>query len=541
MTGVKRKHVSIFGGVEESESSESSSQVTIPTIETKRHGDSSGQRSPNERSSHSLTPISGAVSSQEPESSDAGVIVGQDAELRAYRELMENLSALESSNLTRHLVSHYQNTGRSKSTFVSPQVAWPMEPDVVPRSSSQVWPDSILPPSDWRPSAELQETVFAVMLKQARIQWQQRETDVEDESEETASDHSSSQSSKIQKTDSEPSKQSAFKPESPPEASARAASSPSTTDSSRSSARPASDLMENIDDRQSSVITTTDASTVKPRNSKSDYPVFSADDGRSSQMLNPSIRNVLFSVDQVLMGLHKSNNRTYRWQKSRAGGPEDSSTRVHATSKGADVGESRKRPRRDQFRLRDWSHVMGVAARAGVAADVISRASARCAATFGESMEFSVLEEHLANQPPKLVSFSPGDFNDATTAAEKLSQESEPFTWDKEDGCPFQKCKFYRKRALTPKAKKDIVQHLRKIHGWVLRDGLEKLSEMVRDSLDSEFGNGVHLDGYMQSLPAKTRYNEPKKLQKSGTVERADDQEDSEPPDDRMEDVRDGT
>lgn len=82
--------------------------------------------------------------------------------------------------------------------------------------------------------------------------------------------------------------------------------------------------------------------------------------------------------------------------------PPRKSRRRQARARSSD-GEYWLEKKLDRFNLRDWSDVMGAAALAGFDADVIERATRRCANLFGQGMEMHTIDEHVRVQTKRYV------------------------------------------------------------------------------------------------------------------------------------------
>ncbi|PKY02082.1 hypothetical protein P168DRAFT_292190 [Aspergillus campestris IBT 28561] len=180
-------------------------------------------------------------------------------------------------------------------------------------------------------------------------------------------------------------------------------------------------------------------------------PAVQADDDLSRQQLCPITRNVLTQLDRLLMGLHharqsglaaddsasepptdaesiasgtsspkkrtaisaersQSRGRKRTRRASRGGASTGTrsrsvhtshahsarasksrdSTRSRGRSPGSDRGRSRSRVR---LGVRDWSEVLGVASMLGLPSAAVMRTSQRCAALFGEDMSFQTFKE----------------------------------------------------------------------------------------------------------------------------------------------------
>lgn len=167
--------------------------------------------------------------------------------------------------------------------------------------------------------------------------------------------------------------------------------------------------------------------------SEEDEPVFSADDDRARQLLQPAIRHILTQFDDLLGGLHEarvayalkgddSRSRS-RSRLSVTQTTTDDEQFIQSGSRAASVKRGRKRKRalsesrhtgkeqssrsrgrsatkksekrRQQYALRDWSDVMGMALLKGWNTQTVARASERCARLFGQNMAFRTFHQGI--------------------------------------------------------------------------------------------------------------------------------------------------
>ncbi|KAF9888765.1 hypothetical protein FE257_008340 [Aspergillus nanangensis] len=286
-------------------------------------------------------------------------------------------------------------------TFLPPKrwAAWPVPPNEVPRRNElrqddEIWTLRMHP--DPRPSADLEESVTAVLVKRAKEMFNARDWHV---------------------VRSTPQQKGAIAPH------------PGTQE--ESAAEPDMKSDPDSDVEQASL-----------------RPVVQADDSQSHKQLLPITRNIITDLDRLLMGLHHgrkagvapddssasewqsdtasiaSGSSASRWKEGRAMSEESrgsqsrgrkrirkSSTHGMSTSgrsqksfassranssrsRGRSVGSDSKRPS-SNFRLglRDWSEVVGVASMVGLPPTVVMRTAQRCAALFGEDMAFQTFRE----------------------------------------------------------------------------------------------------------------------------------------------------
>lgn len=317
------------------------------------------------------------------------------------REVYEGLLESRARDLAAHLYNSYTIRTQSKrapeasqdpgdasgqENFTVPKRwgAWPMPPSRVPRPDETARqllddPDTLRMPPDPRPSAELEESIIASMMKIAKENFTAREWDFDE-----------LKNSRAKKTDD-------------PDA---------MTDDEKKEAAP------------------TDATFLRP--------VIQADDDISRRQLRPLARNVITQVDRLLMGLHRSMKHRVQGGDSScdsATEPEDDTSRSRSKRMGASRSQSRGRKRarrrsrngspapqgedqrmhiashsrgrsrtsrnsdddeppvRSKLALRDWSEVMGLASMIGLPSEAVMRASKRCADLFGQDMTFRNLHE----------------------------------------------------------------------------------------------------------------------------------------------------
>ncbi|KAE8355611.1 RNA polymerase I-specific transcription initiation factor-domain-containing protein [Aspergillus coremiiformis] len=342
------------------------------------------------------------------------------------RQNAEALEDIRARDLAAHLYNAYALRVRARDlarrateagepvdetmSFAPPKrwAAWPMSAAEVPRGNEhirrgedKVWTLKMQP--DPRPSAELEESLMAVMLKDAKETFQAR----------TWEDKLSSVQ---QWATSQPDMQ----------------GNPATDEEQKSD----SDFINEIQLR----------------------PAIQADDERSRHQLRPLTRNILTQFDELLMALHNARNNgvgaddssASEWQtdtesiasssssrkkriintridRSQSRGRKRTrrssvkigssqprshsghvaserassrlSSRRSSISRGRSAGSDRKRSASYlRLGLRDWSEVLGVASMIGFPSAVVMRSSQRCAALFREDMEFRCFKEGTLQQ-----------------------------------------------------------------------------------------------------------------------------------------------
>ncbi|GKZ20781.1 hypothetical protein AbraIFM66951_003083 [Aspergillus brasiliensis] len=325
-------------------------------------------------------------------------------------------------NIARRATETGEQLVDEMDTFAPPKrwAAWPLPSAEVPRPDEEIrrglddaWTLRMQP--DPRPSAELEESVMAFLLRTAKERFRAREWDYQ---EKPLTSHRRIRSASQHETQDES----------------------TAWESEREGA---------------------DGVPLRP--------AVQTDDDKSRRQLRPLTRNILSQFDDLLMGLHRArkggvaadDSSASDWQtdtesvisgsssprkrkvgsqrersqsrgrkrtrrSSWKGGSSDTRSRsTHVSdepessvysssqatsgyrsqsqhssrSRGRSVGSDRRRsPSRVRLGIRDWSEVLGVASMIGWPPAVVMRTAQRCAALFGEDMAFQVLKEGKVKQ-----------------------------------------------------------------------------------------------------------------------------------------------
>ena len=313
-----------------------------------------------------------------------------------YRKLIaqekgvyESLAFNRSRNLANHLYNAFVLRHPSKAlkteneedgevaTFERRWVAWPMPAATVPCPGESLYRkqadlDMYGRRADFRPSADLEESVIASMMNTAHERFRAREWDSE-----------------------------ALKPN-------REARSVDPNE-----------MVTSEDEKKND-----DHAIIS--GAQYHRPAIQSDDDISRRQLLPLSRNVISQVDKLLMGLHHSiRNRLDDLDSSddSATDEETSFSRSNGKRKGIGRRKSRNRGRDrkrvkmdhqdeepgdidqdtleadyrpstlDRMELRDWSEVMGIASMIGLPQNAVKRASRRCADLFNQDMTFRTFHE----------------------------------------------------------------------------------------------------------------------------------------------------
>jgi hypothetical protein len=305
---------------------------------------------------------------------------------------------------------------------------WPLRPTTVPRKQQQVWATSFTKSETWKPSRELEQCLFAFVLRTARTQW-------------TARDDSNGE---------------------PP---AKKLKVEMNHDSAESTDGYATEAEPTGTEEKKHALKTY-YHEIQP-----DPPVLSADDERSWRLLKPVVGSTISTLDKVLAVIYKSQ-------------------------KGSKENYGRDPSKRQNNRSPvDWSHILGLAAVAGVSSTAISRAATRCSAALNESMAFNLLCEEEASPkvgPPTI--YSPNDLHLHNPDARLIESISD---WNLEKGCPFKDCNWYGRRYWNKGSETNygpLQEHLRRTHKWYMG----RPSEL--DENLTGMSGGVHVDGFMQPI-----------------------------------------
>ena len=328
--------------------------------------------------------------------------------------------------------------------------AWPLPADDVPRKSEgfgkdalkdQTTDGTIRMPISWRPGADLDDEVMALMLRKAKERFVMR--------------------SKMQ-GDSSARPLSATRSPSQP----RSSPPVESRQSSVASEAPSRDSDREIDTTETEEFIT---------------PEFMIDDDEIKKLLGQSSRHILAIFDNMLMGLHR--NRQYHTSGSVVN-TNLANSRPHKRKRRSTTNETPPPPdlvdgTEDQEQAsgrnytkhpsgknpiypRDWSEVLGVASMTGWDQAVIDRAAKRCSALFGEQMLLRTMPEKAAGKAEdRLTMYTPEmipDFDvvDDMEVEEPSTSEAEVGFRCPKDSCP-QHHRLYEKRFM-------IRQHLRRVH-----------------------------------------------------------------------------
>lgn len=227
-------------------------------------------------------------------------------------------------------------------------------------------------------------------------------------------------------------------------------------------------------------------------------PAFLADDDEASRVLDPMVQHIMAKLDDLLRGLHKSNegrqpstHSTYRSRsrhrdsrsssrpvvprpKSRVQSLteddlEDNEDGNEADSNG-DQGAAAvsntiedepatqpTRKRKHPLNPRDWSEVLAIASLTGWDSNVVQRAAHRCANLFGETVGFGLLGDPAVAKPALVIE---QDHQDNVEGFSVKEESPQPTKWRY---CPVDTCK--RKNEPFREAWR-WREHLKRVHKY---------------------------------------------------------------------------
>ncbi|KAK4972798.1 hypothetical protein LTR42_006092 [Elasticomyces elasticus] len=265
-------------------------------------------------------------------------------------------------------------------------------------------------------------------------------------------------------------------------------------------------------------------------------PAFIVDDEEAGDIAKPMVRHILSKLDDILTGLHKSRAPASSSERGRSKVKRESSESDMHSEDGED-GESetstRSRSRRasqqprHELGQRDWSDVLGIASLAGWDQVVVDRAARRCASLFGESMDFRNMPETGVGQAlDTVVEYRPNMEPDVASDIE-AGTESEKSSGAQPDAmkwvyCAYEDCPRHHEGWPILKAWR-WREHLRRVHKLSkeqianVEEGIKHVSSPSASNSPktdaTEEGNiaetkdfevmmgGVHVDGFLEPIP----------------------------------------
>ncbi|PYH73780.1 uncharacterized protein BO88DRAFT_432142 [Aspergillus vadensis CBS 113365] len=325
-------------------------------------------------------------------------------------------------------------------TFAPPKrwTAWPLPSAEVPRPDEEVrkslddaWTLRMQP--DPRPSAELEESVMAFMLRTAKERFMAREWDYDSKPftshrrKRSASQHETQDESTAWESEREGADGAPLRP-----------TVQTDDDKSRRQLRPLTrNILSRFDDLLLGLHRARKGGAAADDSSASDWQtdtesVMSGSSSRKRKVNSQRDRSLSRGRKRTRRSSFKSGSSDARSRSTHVSSEPESSvysssqaTSRHRSlsqhssrSRGRSVGSDRRRSAsRIRLGIRDWSEVLGVASMIGWPPAVVMRTAQRCSALFGEDMAFQVLKEGHIKQ----------DIQDDDTKIWKYEEsESEP-------------------------------------------------------------------------------------------------------------------
>lgn len=326
--------------------------------------------------------------------------------------------------------------------------AWPLEPEIVPTGKETfgalddgLHRFTLRKEVHEKPSHDLEEQLFAVLLGRAKGLWHSRLNQDHQAHQDHKDDHDVATSSR--RTSRSVSRQANHAPDTHGNSSGSEAADQPPPSRQRSVSHLSSPMSSRLS--QTSAPTPVQYESTEEEDEDGGVPVFSADDDNSRRILQPTVRHILSNLDDLLMGLHRGRlGHYYKPQEHDTSGPSDGSITpsparlsrpratpppkrpkpaalnpavepedtampdVDATTKSPHLARSGpvspnaedtltqptvQRHGVHKLGIRDWSEVLGTAALIGWNPAVLERTAQRCTALFSESMTFRSLAE----------------------------------------------------------------------------------------------------------------------------------------------------
>ncbi|OJZ87292.1 hypothetical protein ASPFODRAFT_159845 [Aspergillus luchuensis CBS 106.47] len=325
-------------------------------------------------------------------------------------------------------------------TFAPPKrwTAWPLPSAEVPRPDEEVrkslddaWTLRMQP--DPRPSAELEESIMAFMLRTAKERFMAREWDYDSKPftshrrKRSASQHETQDESTAWESEREGADGVPLRP-----------TVQTDDDKSRRQLRPLTrNILSRFDDLLLGLHRARKGGVAADDSSASDWQtdtesVMSGSSPRKRKVNSQRDRSLSRGRKRTRRSSFKSGSSDARsrsthvssepessvYSSSQATSRHRSQSQHSSRSRGRSVGSDRRRSAsRIRLGIRDWSEVLGVASMIGWPPAVVMRTAQRCSALFGEDMAFQVLKEGKIKQ----------DIQDDDTKIWKYEEsESEP-------------------------------------------------------------------------------------------------------------------
>ncbi|KAF2738469.1 hypothetical protein EJ04DRAFT_428980 [Polyplosphaeria fusca] len=415
--------------------------------------------------------------------------------------------------------------GETQTELIPPKTwtAWPLPPSAVPEPAERFGRGEFEGEDDeWKigslkeqnASDELKEEILALMLRQARVQWEARESgdDTQDETEESTQRRGRSTSEVSGRTQS--------LGRGPEEA--LSGVDTSMHDVPESKADGSNDPADDDETKFARILGKRKYS--RPQQPKSAKPTVMSDDDRARRLLQPTVSSVLTHVDELASAIRRSRlnhlgrgassdasgsgmtsdaenprtDRRYRHDSDSASdygaehesGPASSSSSSDSKSSNATSSKRNKAP---QTGLMDWSEILGIASMIGWDKEAVARAAQRCATLFGESMSTRAFAENTTSQAiAEVVHYAPSSIPGSAATSPTDPPSKRPYFEKGTLRCPHTDCWGHEKEFQIPYR---VVEHIQRVHGYDPR---------INNSDNEERKHGgVHIDGFLQPIYAK--------------------------------------
>ncbi|RDI84996.1 hypothetical protein Vi05172_g4931 [Venturia inaequalis] len=202
-------------------------------------------------------------------------------------------------------------------------------------------------------------------------------------------------------------------------------------------------------------------------------PAFSADQDRTRDILQPTIRSIMSKVDALMTGLYHSrmNHRNHR----------SASHDANSIPSHQKCGSSPEGEKKEALGLRDWSEILGMASLTGWDPKVVRRAAERCSRLFGEGMAFADLDD--GGVSTKVCTYSPH--------VVPRFEEGEGEGWSLDTLlCPHEDCARHTRRF---DLRRRLRWHIKDVHDW----------DPQVERRPVEIVGGVHRDGFLRPIAAQ--------------------------------------
>lgn len=346
----------------------------------------------------------------------------------------ENLETAQSRDLAAHLYNSYMvrleskdNTrrfdedGEEKTSISKRWGAWPLPPSRVPRPNDHMkeWlndPDTIRMPPDPRPSAEMEESIIAIMTRITKENFLDRDWDydgIKMNKSKKSIDPDAMMDEEDEKVEKDEDDQKDLDPYADPSFLQPALQT--DDDVARRQLRPlARNVITQVDSLLTSLQRTMDYRIDERPNRRRPKPYIDQDAAESQPGEKATEKNESRGRKRTRGG-SRQNSTSSEHSRSRHSSPdktEGESMREASQSRGqsrnsrasadeadeasdggATYSDDDGVPFNAKLPLRDWSEVMGLASMIGLPRDAVMRASKRCADLFNQDMTFRTFRE----------------------------------------------------------------------------------------------------------------------------------------------------